>query len=341
MGTRYSFLPVKHNQAGRAELYEETRTVKQVVNGGNGDCMEPLGCPPKLSHTLVRITNLIHAERYKMDLNSTHDQEFCSVATSGIMNRCEEGNRLLLGTQSAVKRMQGPKYDKPSPGTAGFPKGAPGGPYGNGVIVVRNRREVGRMTAQIHSVRRLSSTAGQMAIRGSGESTALTQSTGKGGIRLEPNIKAIANIKNLIAAYELIKSNPGNMTRGAADTTLDGINLNYFLKIQELLRAGKYAFPPARRIQIPKPGGKETRPLTIASPRDKIVQKAIQLVLNELYETKFLDSSHGFRPGRGTHTAVRSVDAKFQSVYYIIEALLQSLRQNSTRYADGGVKQRY
>jgi group II intron reverse transcriptase/maturase len=216
--------------------------------------------------------------------------------------------------------MQGPKYDKPSPGTAGFPKGAPGGPYGNGVIIVRNRREVGRMTAQIHSVRVFSSKAGHETIRGSGLNTALLQNTENREIHFEPNIKAIAHIKNLIAAYELIKSNPGNMTRGTDNTTLDGINLNYFKKIQEQLRAGKYTFPPARRVQIPKPGKEETGPLTVASPRDKIVQKAIQLVLNELYETKFLDSSHGFRPGRGTHTAVRSVDAKFQSVHYIIEA---------------------
>jgi group II intron reverse transcriptase/maturase len=152
--------------------------------------------------------------------------------------------------------------------------------------------------------------------------TALLQNTENREIQFEPNIRTIAKIDNLIAAYELIKSNPGNMTRGTDNTTLDGIDLDYFIKIHEQLRAGKYTFPPARRVaeQIPKPGKEETRPLTIASPRDKIVQKAIQLVLNELYEKRFLDSSHGFRPGRGTHTAIRSVDAKFQSVHYIIEA---------------------
>jgi hypothetical protein len=101
MGIQYSLLLVKHNQAGIAELYEETQTVKQVVNGRFGGCMEPLGYLPKLSHTLVRITNLKHTERYIMDPNSIHDQEFRSVATSGIMNGCEERNRLKLSTQSA------------------------------------------------------------------------------------------------------------------------------------------------------------------------------------------------------------------------------------------------
>ena len=87
------------------------------------------------------------------------------------------------------------------------------------------------------------------------------------------------------------------------------------------MRAGKFEFPPARRVQIPKLGKPgETRPLTIAAPKDKVVQKAIQQVMEEYFEPKFLDSSHGFRPGRGTHTAARYLDAKFQSVKYVIEA---------------------
>lgn len=110
------------------------------------------------------------------------------------------------------------------------------------------------------------------------------------------------------------------MTPGMAEETLDGITLKYLLNIQKKLRSGQYQFPPARRTQIPKPGKKETRPITIASPRDKIVQKAIQLVMEQVYEQKFIDSSHGFRHGRGTKTAIRYIDAKFQSVHYIIEA---------------------
>lgn len=141
------------------------------------------------------------------------------------------------------------------------------------------------------------------------------------------NIKAISNLKNLVTAYELIKSNPGNIfpwlrhsTRGADDVTLDGMNLVYLNNIQAKLKAGKFEFSPARRIEIPKPGKNETRPLTIASPREKIVQKAILLVLERYYENIFLDSSHGFRPKRGTHTAMRDLEAKFQSAHYIIEA---------------------
>lgn len=161
-------------------------------------------------------------------------------------------------------------------------------------------------------MRTLSSKAGSDAIRGSEDERTLKST--------EVNIKVISNLKNLVAAYELIKSNPGNMTKGADNVTLDGIDHNYFLKVQSTLKAGKYEFNPARRIQIPKPGKNETRPLTISSPREKIVQKAILLVMERLYEGKFLDTTHGFRPARGTHTAMKQLEAKFQSVQYIIEA---------------------
>lgn len=134
-------------------------------------------------------------------------------------------------------------------------------------------------------------------------------------------MKKISNIKNLISAYELIKSKPGNMTRGISYETLDGLSLTTLKKIQSRLRAGTFRFPPARRTQIPKPGkSKETRPLTIASPRDKIVQKAIQLVVEPLFEESFLDCSHGFRPNKGTRTAMAYIDSKFQSSRFIIEA---------------------
>lgn len=137
---------------------------------------------------------------------------------------------------------------------------------------------------------------------------------------IDINIKAISNLKNLVAAYELIKSNPGNMTKGINNETLDGMNRAFLEKVQLELKAGKYKFNPARRIQIPKPGKNETRPLTIASPREKIVQKAILLIMERVYESKFLNISHGFRPARGTHTAMKQLEATFQSAHYIIEA---------------------
>ena len=137
-------------------------------------------------------------------------------------------------------------------------------------------------------------------------------------------IHIVADSKVLILAYEIIKSNPGNMTPGIDSTTLDKIDLDWILTVSKLIIAGKYEFKPARRVYIPKPGKNDVRPLTISSPRDKVIQQAIYLVLNAIYEPFFLDVSHGSRPRRGTHTALKDIKFKFQGVKWCIEADIES-----------------
>jgi retron-type reverse transcriptase len=123
----------------------------------------------------------------------------------------------------------------------------------------------------------------------------------------------VTDINVLLAAYARIKSNPGNMTPATTLETLDGIDLAYFERLKKELRTGAFQFKPARRIMIPKTNGK-TRPLTIAAPREKIVQMAIAMVLEGIYEPNFSPNSHGFRPNRGVHTALRQVKKTFTSV---------------------------
>lgn len=224
--------------------------------------------------------------------------------------------------------MQGTVYNNPGTGTAGLPKGTFWVPTqteslpitgritgGNGVVVVPG--EWGRTAGTARGAMNYSTKAGQgnLASRGS-----VSKETPNKEIN-NLSIKTVANFKNLVSAYESVKSKPGNSTPGVDGSTLDGMDKNFLLKTQELLRAGKFEFPPARRILIPKPGKPgETRPLTIAAPRDKVIQKAILLALERHFDPIFLESSHGFRPGRGTHTATKYLEAKFQSVKYIIEA---------------------
>lgn len=136
-------------------------------------------------------------------------------------------------------------------------------------------------------------------------------------------IHVISDVTTLILAYEHIKSKPGNMTPGVNLETLDGIDMNWILETSKLLKSGKFDFKPARRTYIPKPGSaklKERRPLGIAGPREKVVQKAMQMVLEAIFEPSFLQCSHGFRPSRGNHTALKQIRTQFHGATWIIEA---------------------
>ncbi len=115
-------------------------------------------------------------------------------------------------------------------------------------------------------------------------------------------LKVIADPNFLAACYDEIKSK-GNMTRGVDRVTLDGIDYKWFEKVAMDLKSGKFNFKPNRRVEIPQANGK-TRPLGIGSPREKIVQKALHSVLEGIFEPQFLDTSHGFRPNKSTHSAL-------------------------------------
>lgn len=125
-----------------------------------------------------------------------------------------------------------------------------------------------------------------------------------------PLHKLLCGVDILSMAYNKLKSNPGQMTPGVNPETLDGISL--LKEIAKKLENDSFQFNPGRRVQIPKPSG-GIRPLTIAPPRDKIVQEAIRLILEAIFEPTFLDTSHGFRPGRGCHTALKAVRENFQT----------------------------
>jgi len=115
----------------------------------------------------------------------------------------------------------------------------------------------------------------------------------------------------LLLAYNKFKSNPGNMTPGVTPETLDGFCLITLDNLITDLKNESFKFKPARRIYIPKNNGK-LRPLSIGSPIDKIIQEAIKMILEAIYEPVFLNVSHGFRPNKSCHTALKGIYVNFQ-----------------------------
>jgi retron-type reverse transcriptase len=108
------------------------------------------------------------------------------------------------------------------------------------------------------------------------------------------------------------------MTPGADGETVDGMSLAKIGRIIDALRHERYRFSPVKRIYIPKKNGKK-RALGLPSWSDKLVSEVIRLLLEAYYEPTFSDRSHGFRPGRGCHTALREVEKTWTGTTWFIE----------------------
>ncbi len=125
-----------------------------------------------------------------------------------------------------------------------------------------------------------------------------------------------------IIAYERIKSKPGNMTPGTDGETLDGFSLKTIRKIIEAMRTESFQFKPVRQSFIPKANGK-MRKLGIPSANEKIVQQAIYMILEAIYDSPstpyFQETSHGFRPNHSCHTALREIREHWSAVNWFVE----------------------
>lgn len=130
-----------------------------------------------------------------------------------------------------------------------------------------------------------------------------------------------------IAAYEKIKSKPGNMTAGADGTTLDEFSIRTIKNIIEKMENESFSFRGARRVLIPKANGK-TRALSVAPPTDKVVQEVMRMILEAIFEPTFSENSHGFRSGRSCHTALKQIRKNWSGVTWIIEGDIKGCFDN-------------
>ena len=146
----------------------------------------------------------------------------------------------------------------------------------------------------------------------------LIQERGKKGLPLERVYKLLFEKDLYLKAYGKIYRNKGAMTHGVTDETPDGMSLAKIDAIIEALRYERYQWLPARRTFIPKKNGKK-RPLGMPVWSDKLLQEVVRQLLEAYFEPQLSDHSHGFRPKRGCHTALREIYHTWQGTVWFIE----------------------
>jgi retron-type reverse transcriptase len=142
---------------------------------------------------------------------------------------------------------------------------------------------------------------------------------GRRGLPCNELYRQMFNPELYLVAYGRIYSNKGSMTPGTTTETADGMSLDKIHKITELMRHERYRFSPVKRVMIPKKNGK-LRPLGLPGWSDKLVGEVMRLLLEAYYEPQFSDRSHGFRPKKGCHTALREVANTWMGTTWLIES---------------------
>lgn len=147
------------------------------------------------------------------------------------------------------------------------------------------------------------------------------------GKSLDDLYRQLFNPGLYLLAYAHLYPNKGAMTKGATEETVDGMSLAKIRALIDDLRWERFRWTPVRRTSIPKKNGK-LRPLGIPTWTDKLLQEAMRLLLEAYYEPQFSPHSHGFRPGRGCHTALQTVNRTWTGTKWFIEGDVQGCFDN-------------
>ena len=150
--------------------------------------------------------------------------------------------------------------------------------------------------------------------------------TGVKGGKWYSLIDKVSSVPTLRLAFAQVRRNRGSAGVDRVTIGMFGEHLEENLQcLSESLRDGTYRPQAIRRVWIPKPGGHEKRPLGIPTVRDRVVQTALRVVLEPIFERDFAAQSYGFRPGRSAKDALRRVDELLNAGYtHVVDADLQS-----------------
>jgi group II intron reverse transcriptase/maturase len=156
----------------------------------------------------------------------------------------------------------------------------------------------------------------------------LVRERGKKRLPLTRVYRQLFNREWYLIAYGKIYRNNGAMTQGITTETVDSMSLAKIDAIINTLRQERYRWKPVRRLFIPKRDGTKTRALGLPTWSDKLLQEVLRLILEAYFEPSFSEHSHGFRPGRGCHTALKDIYEHWAGVTWTIEGDISACFDN-------------
>lgn len=145
--------------------------------------------------------------------------------------------------------------------------------------------------------------------------------------KFERLYRLLFNEQMYFVAYQRIYAKEGNMTKGADNSNIDNMSISRIERLIESLKDESYQPTPSKRVYIPKKNGK-MRPLGIPTFNDKLLQEVVRMILEAIYEGCFDSNSHGFRPKRSCHTALRQIQKTFNGARWFIEGDIKGFFDN-------------
>ncbi|SFB96388.1 Type II intron maturase [Bacillus sp. OV322] len=131
-------------------------------------------------------------------------------------------------------------------------------------------------------------------------------------------------------AYQHLYGKPVEMMEGVNNDTADGMSLEKINNLIERLKDQSYQPAPIGKADLPKRDG-SNRP-GIPSVEDQLVQEAVRMIQESIYEGKFEDTSHGFRPNKSCHTAIMQIQQRFSGVRWFVKGNIGNLFDNIDRH---------